>query len=29
MMYNVEGFEQDVHELVIVPGMANMQSQDN
>ena len=29
MMYNVEGLEQDVHEPVIVPGMANMQSQYN
>ena len=29
MLYNVEGLEQDVHELVIVPEMANMQSQDN
>ena len=29
MMYNVEGPEQDVHEPVIVPGMADMQSQDN
>ena len=29
MMYNVEGLEQDVHEPVIVPGMADMQSQDN
>ena len=28
-LYNVEGLEQDVHELVIVPGMADMQSQDN
>ena len=29
MLYNVEGLEQDVHEPVIVPGMTNMQSQDN
>ena len=29
MLYNVEGLEQDVHELVIVLGMTNMQSQDN
>ena len=29
MLYNVEELEQDVHELVIVPGMANMQSQGN
>ena len=29
MLYNVEGLKQDVHELVIVPGMADMQSQDN
>ena len=29
MLYNVEGLEQDVHKLVIVLGMANMQSQDN
>ena len=29
MMYNVEGLEQDVNEPVIVPGMADMQSQDN
>ena len=28
-LYNVEGLEQDVHELVIVPGIADMQSQDN
>ena len=28
-MYNVEEIEQDVHEPVTVPGMANMQSQDN
>ena len=27
--YNFEGLEQDVHEPVIVVGMANMQSQDN
>ena len=24
LMYNVEGLEQDVHKLVIVPGMADM-----
>ena len=29
MLYNVEELEQDVHELVTVPGMASMQSQDN
>ena len=29
MLYNFEGIEQDVHEPVIVPGMADMQSQDN
>ena len=29
MLYNVERLEQDVHEPVIVPGMANMQSQEN
>ena len=29
MFYNVEGIEKDVHEPVIVQGMANMQSQDN
>ena len=29
MLFNVVGPEQDVHELVIVPGMADMQSQDN
>ena len=29
MLYNVEGLEQDVHEPIIVPGMADMQSQDN
>ena len=29
-LYNVEELnKQDVHELVIVPGMADMQSQDN
>ena len=28
-LYNVEELEQDVHEPVTVPGMANMQSQDN
>ena len=28
-LYNVEVLEQDVHEPVIVPGMADMQSQDN
>ena len=29
MLYNVEGLNQDVHELVIVPGMVEMKSQDN
>ena len=29
MLYNVEEIEQDVHEPVTVPGMADMQSQDN
>ena len=29
MLYNSEGLEQDVHELVIVLRMANMQNQDN
>ena len=29
MLYNVEGLKQDVHKPVIVPGMADMQSQDN
>ena len=29
MLYNVEGIEQDVHEPVTVPGMADMQSEDN
>ena len=29
MLYNMEGLEQDVLEPVIVPGMADMQSQDN
>ena len=28
-MYNVEGLDHKVHEPVTVPGMANMQSQDN
>ena len=28
MMYNVEGLEKHVHELVTVPGMADMQSQE-
>ena len=28
MLYNVEELEQDVHELVTVLGMADMQSQD-
>ena len=28
-IYNVEGLEQDMHELVIVPRMADMQIQDN
>ena len=29
MLYNVEELKKDVHKLVIVPGMADMQSQDN
>ena len=29
MLYNVEELKQDVHELVTVSGMADMQSQDN
>ena len=29
MIYNVEELEQYVHESVTVPGMADMQSQDN
>ena len=29
MLYNVEGLEQDVHEPVIVLGMADMQIQYN
>ena len=29
MLYNVEGLKQDEHEPVIVPGMDDMQSQDN
>ena len=28
-MYNVEGLDHKVHEPVTVPGMADMQSQDN
>ena len=28
-LYNVEGLDHKVHEPVIVPGMADMQSQDN
>ena len=28
-LYNVEELKQDVHEPVTVPGMADMQSQDN
>ena len=28
MLYNVEGLKKDVHEPVIVPVMADMQSQD-
>ena len=28
-IYNVEELEQDMHEPVIVPGMVDMQSQDN
>ena len=29
MLDNVEELEQDVHGIVTVPGMADMQSQDN
>ena len=29
MLYNVEEYEQDVHKTITVPGMADMQSQDN
>ena len=29
MLYNVEEHKIDVHKPVIVPGMADMQSQDN
>ena len=29
MLYNVKGLKQDVHEPVIVPGMADMQSWEN
>ena len=29
MLYNVEEIEQDVHKLVTVPGMVDMESQDN
>ena len=29
MLYNVEGLKQDVHEPIIVPGMVDMQIQDN
>ena len=29
MLYNVEELKQGVHEPVIVPGMADIQSQDN
>ena len=29
MLYNAEERKQDVHELVIVPRMADMQSQDS
>ena len=29
MLYNVEGIKQYVHEPLIVPGMVDMQSQDN
>ena len=28
-MYNVEGLDHKVHEPVTIPGMADMQSQDN
>ena len=28
-LYNVEGIDHNVHEPVTIPGMANMQSQDN
>ena len=28
-LYNVEGLDHNVHELVLVPGMADMQSQEN
>ena len=28
-MYNVEGIDHNVHEPVSVPGMADMQSQEN
>ena len=28
-LYNVEGLDHNVHKPVIVPGMADMQSQDN
>ena len=28
-LYNVEGLDHKVHELVSVPGMDDMQSQDN
>ena len=28
-LYNVEGLDHKVHKLVTVPGMADMQSQDN
>ena len=29
MLYNVEGLEQDVHEPVILPGMDDIQIQEN
>ena len=29
MLYNVDELEQDVHELVTVPEMADMKSKDN
>ena len=28
-LYNVEGLDHNVHEPVLVPGMADMQSQEN
>ena len=29
MMYNVEELEQDVHKPITIPGMTNIQIQDN